>query len=185
MFDRDVQIRGKHATYWKALTRTPGNAREEGSNFKIFENYIHVYMAAPIIGLVYGRRGAVDPDDHSKDTAGMLAEILIKNQSKLKYIYRLIILLDESEGLTKEEKIDRAFRENENEEAVKAGMALFRSYFLGGLELLYENFVERCVTEQDYIDRMYDFVEEFRREQKMDANPLDINELLKYSQRGN
>lgn len=183
MFDRDVQIRGKHATYLKALTRTPGNTRKEGSDFKIFENYIHVYMVAPIIGLVYGRRGAVDPDDHSKDTAGMLAEILIKNQSKLKYIYRLIVLLDETEGLTKEEKIDRAFRENE--EAVKAGMALFRSYFLGGLELLYENFVERCVTEKDYIDRMYGFVEEFRREQKMDANPLDINELLKYGQRGN
>lgn len=185
MFDRDVQIRGKHATYWKALTRTPGNAREERDNFKIFENYIHVYMVAPIIGLIYGRRGAIDPQDRSKDTAGMMAEILIKNQSKLKYIYRLIVLLDESEGLTRAEKIDRAFLENENEDAAKAGMLLFRAYFLGGLELLYENFVEQCITKDDYISRMYDFVEEFKREQKIDASPLDINALLKSRQREN
>ena len=58
-------------------------------------------------------------------------------------------------------------------------MAVFHSYFLGGLEILYENFVERCITNEDYIQRMHEFVEEFKREQKIDETPLDINELLK------
>lgn len=179
MFDKDIQIKGKYATYWKALSKTPGNANDVSGNFKVFENYIYVYMLAPIIGLVRGHKATIDPADDSKDTAGMLAEILIKNQSKLKYIYRLIVLLDDTEGLTREEKFDRAFREEDNSEAIKAGMKSYHEYFLGGLEILYEYFVESSTTEQDYIEQMYQFVNEFKREQEIDASTLDIDELLR------
>ena len=179
MFDKDMQIRGKYATYWKALTQLPGNAVETSKNFKIFENYIYVYMVAPIIGLLNGRKGQYDPADESKDTAGMLAEIQIKNASKLKYIYRLITLVDDSEGLSDEEKINRAFREDNNEESVKKGMDLYTAYFFGGLEVLYETFVLGCITEDDYIRKMFDFVSEFKDEQSIDNLTVDIETLLR------
>lgn len=179
MFDKDMQIRGKYATYWKALTQLPGNAVETSKNFKIFENYIYVYMVAPIIGLLNGRKGQYDPADDSKDTAGMLAEIQIKNASKLKYIYRLIVLVDDSIELTDEEKINMAFREDNNEESVKKGMELYTAYFLGGLEVLYETFVLECITEDDYIRKMFDFVTEFKDEQEIDELTLDIESLLR------
>lgn len=179
MFDKDMQIRGKYATYWKALTQLPGNAVETSKNFKIFENYIYVYMVAPIIGLLNGRKGQYDPADDSKDTAGMLAEIQIKNASKLKYIYRLITLVDDSEGLSDEEKINRAFREDSNEESVKKGMELYTAYFFGGLEVLYETFVLGCITEDDYIRKMFDFVSEFKDEQSIDDLAVDIESLLR------
>lgn len=179
MFDKDMQIRGKYATYWKALTQLPGNAVETSKNFKIFENYIYVYMVAPIIGLLNGRKGRHDPADDSKDTAGMLAEIQIKNASKLKYIYRLIVLVDDSLELTDEEKINMAFREDNNEESVKKGMELYTAYFLGGLEVLYESFVLECITEDDYIRKMFDFVTEFKDEQEIDELTLDIESLLR------
>ena len=179
MFDKDMQIRGKYATYWKALTQLPGNAVETSKNFKIFENYIYVYMVAPIIGLLNGRKGQYDPADESKDTAGMLAEIQIKNASKLKYLYRLITLVDDSEGLSDEEKINRAFREDNNEESVKKGMDLYTAYFFGGLEVLYETFVLGCITEDDYIRKMFDFVSEFKDEQSIDDLTVDIENLLR------
>lgn len=179
MFDKDMQIRGKYATYWKALTQLPGNAVETSKNFKIFENYIYVYMVAPIIGLLNGRKGQYDPADESKDTAGMLAEVQIKNSSKLKYIYRLIALVDESEGLSDEEKINRAFREDNNEESVKKGMELYTAYFFGGLEVLYETFVLGCITEDDYIRKMFDYVTEFKDEQSIDDLSVDIESLLR------
>lgn len=179
MFDKDMQIRGKYATYWKALTQLPGNAVETSKNFKIFENYIYVYMVAPIIGLLNGRKGQYDPADESKDTAGMLAEIQIKNASKLKYIYRLITLVDDSEGLSDEEKINRAFREDNNEDSVKKGMDLYTAYFFGGLEVLYETFVLGCITEDDYIRKMFDFVSEFKDEQSIDDLTVDIENLLR------
>ena len=179
MFDNDMQIHGKYATYWKALSQLPGNAVETSKNFKIFENYIYVYMVAPIIGMLNGRKGQYDPADNSKDTAGILANVQIKNASKLKYIYRLIMLLDDSEGLSDEEKINRAFREDGNEEAVKKGMELYRAYFFGGLEVLYETFVLGCITEDDYIRKMFDFVSEFKDEQSIDDLAVDIESLLR------
>lgn len=178
MFDRDMQIRGKYATYWKALTQLPGNAAETSSNFKIFENYIHVYMVAPIIGLLNGRKAFLDPNDDSRDTAGMLAAVQIKNSAKLKYIYRLIILMDDSQGLTDEEKIDRAFREDSDGESVKKGMELYTAYFLGGLEVLYETFVQGCVTDDDFIVKMFEFVSDFKKEQDIDELSVDIEALL-------
>lgn len=178
MFDKDMQIRGKYATYWKALTLLPGNAVETSKNFKVFENYIYVYMVAPIIGLLNGKQSAPDPNDDSKDTAGMLAEVQLKNQSKLKYLYRLIILVDDTLGLSDEEKINMAFREDNNDESVKKGMELFMSYFYGGLDILYEEFVQSCITEDDYIKRMFDFVSEFKDEQSIDSLTLDIEKLL-------
>ena len=179
MFDKDMQIRGKYATYWKALTQLPGNAVETSKNFKIFENYIYVYMVAPIIGLLNGRKGQYDPADESKDTAGMLAEVQIKNADKLKDIYRLLILLDDSENLTIEQKIDWAFREENNPESVKKGMQLYTEYFYGGLEILYNTFVEKCITDDDYIDKIYEFVDDFRNEQQVDGLALDISALLR------
>ena len=178
MFDKDMQIRGKYATYWKALTALPGNAVETSKNFKIFENYIYVYMVAPIIGLLNGKQSTPDPSDDSKDTAGMLSEVQIKNQSKLKYLYRLVILVDDTLGLSDEEKINMAFREDNNDESVKKGMDLFMSYFYGGLDILYETFVLGCITEDDYIRKMFDFVSEFKDEQSIDTLTLDIEKLL-------
>jgi hypothetical protein len=178
MFDKDFQIRGRHATYWKALSKTPGNATETSVNFKVFSRYVDVYMVAPIIGLLNNRKGFYESDDDN-DTAGMLAEVLIKNQNKLKYIYRLIILLDDTEVITQEDRLNRAFREDGNEESVEEGMRTFNEYFLGGLEVLHETFVQSCTTEEDYINRIHSFVEEFKNEQNIDELELDIEQLLR------
>ena len=57
-------------------------------------------------------------------------------------------------------------------------MKTFNEYFLGGLEVLYETFVERCVTEDDYITAMYDFISDFKNEQNITEAELDINNLI-------
>ncbi len=178
MFDKDMQIRGKYATYWKALSQVPGNANETSKNFKVFESYIHVYMVAPLIGLMRGRKGYYEPNDESKDTAGMLAEVQIKNASKLKFIYRLIVLADDSMGLSDEEKINMAFREDSNLEVTKKGMELYTAYFFGGLEILYDEFVKQCTTEDDYVAQMYRFVNEYREKYQVDNLTIDIEQLL-------
>lgn len=183
MFDREIAVKGKYAGYLKSLSQLPGNASEKDKamydNFKLFESYVSVYMVAPIIGLLHGRKAYYDVSDDSKETAGILEGALIKNSSKLKYIYRLIVLSDDSEALSAEEKIDSAFREDSNEEAVKKGMATYTAYFLGGLEVLYETFVLECITEDDYIRKMFDFVSEFKDEQSIDDLTLDIEPLLR------
>ena len=183
MFDSEISVRGRFATYMKYLCQLPPNAseadKEQFKNYKIFDSYISAYMVAPIIGMLNGKKSYFDSNDEDKNNIGMLEGVLIKNASKLKYIYRLIILCDDSEGLTDEEKINRAFREENNDEAVEDGMALYTAYFLGGLEILYEMFVMECTTDDDYILKMFEFVNEFKEEQLIDDLSVNIEDLLK------
>lgn len=168
MFDKDLQIRGIHATYWKHLVNTA----------KVFDRYIDVYMVAPVLGLLYGKTSKTNTEENSSDTAGMLAEILIKNQTKLKYIYRLIMLLDRTSNMTEEQRINRAFRDDSDSDAVSKNILLFNSYFLGGVELLYDAFNTGCTTEEDYINKIYEFVDNFKRDQEIDNIGIDIENLL-------
>lgn len=179
LFDDDIQIRGRHASYLKALSELRGNASEEDkkrfSNFKLFTDYISVYMVAPIIGLLYGKKSAYD---NEKDSAGIMLAAISKNRAHLKYIYRLVILSDTTLNLSDEDKINMAFREESNDESVARGMELYNAYFCGGLEILYQEFVERCTTDEDYIERLFEFVSEFKEEQKIDDVALEIGSLL-------
>jgi hypothetical protein len=58
-------------------------------------------------------------------------------------------------------------------------MQLYTEYFYGGLEILYNTFVEECITDDDYIDKIYEFVDDFRNEQQVDGLALDISALLR------
>ena len=58
-------------------------------------------------------------------------------------------------------------------------MELYTAYFFGGLEVLYETFVMNCITDDDYIAKMFEFVNEFKDEQSIDDLTLDIEALLK------
>lgn len=182
MFDREITIRGRYATYMKSLCQLPPNASESDkkafNNYKIFDTYISAYMVAPIIGMLNGRKAYASPLDEDKNSVGMLEGVLIKNASKLKYIYRLIVLNDDTENISEQDRINMAFREENNEESVKRGMELYTAYFLGGLDILYETFVMNCTTDDDYIAKLFDFVSEFKDEQAIDDLTLNIESLL-------
>ena len=176
MFDRTYQIKGTHATYWKSLCKTTTDkiGPNEGGQFKIFERYIDAYMVAPLLGCLYNRKGRKDLPD-SEDTAAMQANILIFNQKKLQFIYRVIMLTDNSSEITDEQRIDRAFRTDSDEEAVKYNMQTFNDYFLGGLEILHEVFVENCITDEDYLNKIYSYVDSFKNNLFTDEMNLNLD----------
>jgi hypothetical protein len=182
MFDKDFKITGKHANYWKDLCELAGNVpdREQHSNFKIFNAYIDAYVVCPLIGYQYNRKGVID---NSVDgNAGMLAEVFGKRRQELKYVYQIIMLLDEESEPDEEKRLYRAFKfsaENiEDKELIEKNMKIFNAYFLGGLEILHEEFVEQCTDDDDYLKRMYDYVKRFYDEQDGDAIREGINKYL-------
>jgi|LSQX01.1.fsa_nt_gb hypothetical protein len=149
MFDKEVFIRGKHAAYIRSL-------RDKA---KVFERYLDAYILAPIIGFLYGR--TAEPDKSSEDAANINVVQIISVSDTLKFIYRLIMLVDESIAKDPEVRINKAFKDDTDEEALNENMKIFNSYVLGGLEVLYEKFSEGCVTEDDFLDKVYEFVENF------------------------
>lgn len=158
MFTTDIFVRGKHATYLKYLSKkTEKNDRKE-KVAGVFERAIDVYMTAPIIGLVYGlRRDEVEPNS---DTVKIFTETVNREQLNLVSIYRTVLLVDNSRGLTADEKIEQAFKTPDTPENMK----IFNAYLRGGIEWLYEQITTGAVTRDEYLAKIYEIVCNFALE---------------------
>ena len=64
---------------------------------------------------------------------------------------KMVLLLDESDKLSNEEKVNRAFRGPKSEEEFAHNVELFNSYVRGGIEFLYEELKLRVLD----LDDMY------------------------------
>lgn len=57
-------------------------------------------------------------------------------------------------------------------------MIIFNEYFLGGVEVLYEQFVKECIDKDQYLLKMYQFTKKFNEEQDGEALKSSIAEIL-------
>lgn len=168
MFENDYTITGKHATYLKFLAAK--NAKdddtvEKGHFARLFERYIDVYMNAVIWGLLYSR--IVKKDTSSDDRARIYADAFANERDNCVFLYRMVMLLDKSVDLSPEERVDRAFRYDtlpEKADEFKQNMELFHDYVRGGIELLYEQFTDGCITRDDYLTKTYEVMTTFKKE---------------------
>lgn len=155
MFEKNIIITGKHATYLKFLSSKTELLNKSAKVAGVFERNIDLLMIAPLFGLLYNRKA--DEDKTVEDRTNILAEQLLREKIKLDFVYRLINLADNSKGLTSDEKIDLVFRENGDEN-------LFFQYVRGGLEYLYEFFSDNTTTKMDYYEKMVELVNGFNDE---------------------
>ena len=166
MFNTNFDITGIHANYLKDLCELRGNVadKDQHNNFKIFKAYIDAYILCPLIGYQYSRKGkmgsATDGD------VGILAEQIIKRGQELKYVYQILMLVDE-ESEPDEEKA-----------MIAENMRIFNAYFLGGVEVLHEQFVNECIDRDQYLLKMYQFTKKFNEEQDGDALKAGIDKIL-------
>lgn len=151
MFEQDYTFYGKHATLLKYL------------DAKVYSRYIDVYMNAAVMGLLHGKRSV---RDSSEDRARIYADAFARERENCIFLYRLVMLLDESTKLTPEQRIDRAFRDDARYDSTKLqeNLDIFHSYILGGIELLYDKYTTGCTTSEDYIDRIYELMSSFKDE---------------------
>jgi len=169
MFDKEYTFKGKHAQYVKDLV--------DDDKAKLFNRNLDVYILAPIIGLLYGRKADIDSGEI---TTKIFTDQLLKEQTKLKFIYRLVMLLDQSDpDLIPEMKIDRAFRQDTDEQALQKNMKIYESYVLGGVEYLHEKLFEDKFDHEEYLDALYQFVEEFNQDLMNQTSIEDISEIIR------
>lgn len=95
-------------------------------------------------------------DDTSIHTEQLQGELDV-----LTYNYRLIMLLAQKDTLSLDERMDRAFRYDKDEEKRKVGDELFEQYVLGGIEILYEKIMEGSKEIDEYLQNMYKFICEY------------------------
>ncbi|MCL6442965.1 MAG: hypothetical protein K6T83_05845 [Alicyclobacillus sp.] len=156
LFEREYSFRGSHAEKVIKLTAQ----FDKHSSARLFHRNIDVYIVAPLIGFLYGRKS--EQDRSGSETTKIFPEQLYKEQATLKYNYQLIMLLDEKNEPSFDERLNKAFRYYGNEsEKTLADEELYEQYVLGGVDVLYEKLIEGSTTPEDYITRLYDFLEEF------------------------
>ena len=155
MFDKECSFKGRHAVRVNELTMN-FDGKGEGKGNKLFLRNYDVYLLAPIVGFLYQRRADIDTSTDVSPTK-IFAEILMKNSDELKFNYRMIMLLDKNYEADIEKRIDKAFRGNESPEDIER----YEQYVRGGVDLLYEKLMENVTNPDEYVLRLYDFLEEF------------------------
>ena len=183
MFEGDYTITGKHATELKFLAMK--NSKEEVADptainsAKIYERYIDVYMNAVIWGLLYSRREKRDTE--SNDRARIWADAFAKERNHCVFLYRLVMLLDESTNLTAEQRIDRAFRHDETSSDYKDNMELFHDYVRGGIEQMFEKFTENCTNRRQYLNRTYEVMNDFKKDIDNASYSAELKDMIDHT----
>lgn len=181
MFDGDYNITGKHATYLKYLAVKNSKDDEDAatSSAKIFDRYIDVYMNAAIWGLLYSRTA---PKDNSSDSrARIYADAFSKERENCVFLYRMVMLLDKKTELDPNERVNRAFRydsDKDKEKEFQQNMELFNSYIRGGIEQMYEEFTSGCSTRDDYMNKVYEIMSDFKNEIEGHSYEEDLAQLI-------
>ena len=159
MFDKQYRFRGRHAVRVDALT----SVFDSESKAKLFERNVDVYANAPLVGFLYGRTS--DPDDTRNPETNqvynqnVIGDRVIYSQEELMFNFRLIMLLDKAYEPNEDIRINKAFR-NMGEDP--SDEARFDNYVRGGVDVLYEKLIEGVTSPDEYVTRLYDFVEEFQ-----------------------
>lgn len=145
---------GKHAEYVLFLCKDRGQINEMGLN--LFQSKIELYILAPIIGIIYNRKAKTEQG--SKKTTIQLQQIN-NYQDDLEYVYRIVLLLDNKENLSYSERLDRAFRYDNDEEKTAENMKIFNEYVLGGIEYIYEKFKDTIGSEEELLFNLIEFLD--------------------------
>jgi hypothetical protein len=167
LFNRDYSFRGSHAEKVIELT-----AAFDDKGNKLFIRNLDVYLIAPIVGFLYGRKSAIDS---TVKTTNILFEAMSKETNTLWFNYRLIMLLDKENEADFNLRVEKAFRQYGSEEA-KPDEELYESYVRGGVDILHEKLIANARLADDYLKNLYEFMEEF--EEKYGQNSAEILDLV-------
>ena len=139
-FNDTIYICGKH----KEMVDKMWEKNVASNSF--FKRLIDLYAVAAVVGLKIGNRAE---EDRSPDRRNIQLEQIAGFEQQLNTIMKMVLLLDESDGLSEQDRIERAFRKPETQEQVQERMELFNSYARAGIEFLYTELVERTTDIND------------------------------------
>ena len=94
----------------------------------------------------------------------------------------MTMLLDNTADRTQEERVERAFRydtQEDKKEEFKENMELFNAYVRGGIEQMYEQFTDGCVSGDDYLYKTYEILARFKSEIEGKSYEEDLAKLIK------
>ena len=172
LFEKDYSFKGTHAEKVKQLVENKFD-----KDHKLFERNMDVYLMAPIVGFLQGRRAPLDKS--SQTTTNILAAIMIQYKADLLFNYRLIMMLDKDYEPDQKARIGKAFRHYGDDEKNKQDFERFEEYVRGGVDYLYEKLCQNSTQVEDYTNNLYDLVTDFN--EKYGDLSKEIFELCEFA----
>lgn len=152
LFENEIEFTGRYATIVRHLKEDLG----------LFATFREAYVTAAIIGYV-NKRTETNGNADKVQAASIFPNELSKRKHDLRFLYRIIMLVEDNAVFTIDDYMNRAFRDDadeENGDNLKQNMALFNSYVCGGLDFLDEKFGSLDRTD-DLVDALYEMVHNF------------------------
>lgn len=174
MFDKQYRFRGIHAEKVKQLT----GVFDSLSKAQLFNRNVDVYVNAPIVGFLYGQRSEPDNTKNLETNEvynqNIMGDRVIYSQEELMFNFRLIMLLDVDYEPDEEKRIDKAFR-HMGEDPLDEER--FDAYVRGGVDVLYDKLIAGATDTDDYVVKLYDFLEEFQERFNDEVSPETVLKL--------
>ncbi len=171
MFDKDLNITGKHGDYMRKIV-----AELDSEKNKFFRFAYDAYRCAAVIGFLYGRKA--QKQTSSKDDYTIFLSQIKNIQDDLDFNYKLIMLLDKEHEQNFDNRLQKAFNYSQNERP-NGDVELFEQYSLGGIEILYEKLIKDANKPEDYISNLMAFVQEFNERYNSDVDSVNLVELCR------
>ena len=171
LFNNEVEVNGKYSFYIRYLKEEIG----------LFPTYREAYVISAAVGLYFNKH-ETDDNGEKMQPASIFAADLSRRKGDLRFIYRIMMLVQDDPSMSIEDYMNRAFRDDPelegNADMIKNNMKVFNSYACGGLEYLY-NLFESQDTIEKRVDTLYDLIhgvaldEDFVEEEELpDFSPL-------------
>ncbi len=171
MFDKDLNITGKHGDYMRKIV-----AELDSDKDKFFRFAYDAYRCAAVIGFLYGRKA--QKQTSSKDDYTIFLSQIKNIQNDLDFNYKLIMLLDKEYESNFDNRLNKAFNYSQNERP-KEDVGLFEQYTLGGIEVLYEKLIKNANKPEDYISNLMGFIQEFNDRFNSSVDSVNLVELCR------
>ena len=173
MFDKPYRLRGIHAQKARELVAT----FDTTSRAQFFKAAKDLYAFAPLVGFLYSCRAKLD-HTKSQETGeeldyNIMAEQVLSVQEDLMFHFCLIMLLDSEYEPNEEARIDKSFRYVGK---ITEDEMRFDEYVRGGIDVLHEKLIEGGGAPEDYVRRLYDFLDEIQERYNAE---VDIDSLMK------
>jgi len=175
MFQKEYIFYGSHAGKVKALV-------DQNSDHKVFIRNIDVLLFAPIVGLLYGKSEKTDKSN--AQTTKIFPEQMIKEDKFIKYNYQIVTLLDKKNKKVIKDRVESAFRYIGTEN-VSDDLTRFNGYILGGVSVLYEKVIHNSKTKSDYLNNLFDFLDDINTRYNQDIENVDLDDLVSLARETN
>ena len=173
MFENDYVFKGKHANMVTRLT----SEIDSETKFKLFDRNVDVLIIAPIVGFLYGRTARRDESVQTDNVKKINYQQMSNEADNLKFNYQLIMLLHEKDKIEIEQRLNRAFRYTKDSPEIEECYKIYEQYILGGIEVLDEKLLVDATNVDDYINNIYNFINDYNDRYNKTISEEDILKL--------